>query len=97
MDSFFNPKSIVIVGVSHEKNKVGHLVAKNLISQNYSGKMYFVNHKFDGKILGQTVYKSLDEVMKMEKIIDLVVLAVPSVIAVAYLGELKKYQIKKLR
>ena len=94
MDSFFNPKSIVIIGVSHEKNKVGHLVAKNLISQNYSGKMYFVNHKFDGKILGQTVYKSLDEVIKKEKTIDLVVLAVPSTVAVLYLDELNKYKIK---
>ena len=94
MDNFFNPKSIVIIGVSHEKNKVGYLVAKNLISQNYLGKIYFVNHSFDGKILGQTVYKSLDEVMKREKAIDLAVLAVPSTVAVLYLNEFYKYKIK---
>jgi len=94
MDSFFNPRSIVIIGVSHEKNKVGHLVAKNLIAQGYKGKMYFINNKYEGKILNQTIYKNLEEVIKKEKKIDLVVLAVPAGVALYYLDELRKYKIK---
>ena len=34
-DTFFSPASIAIVGVSHEPQKVGHLVARNLEEQGY--------------------------------------------------------------
>ena len=66
--------SIAIVGASHEKHKIGYLVAKNLIAQGYRGKIFLVNNKFEGEILGRPVYKSLTEVKEK---IDLVAFAVP--------------------
>ena len=58
-DKLFSPKSIAIIGVSRNPNKVGYLVLKNLIDQGYKGKIFGVNNKFEGKILGRQIYNSL--------------------------------------
>lgn len=94
ISKLFNPDSIAIVGVSHEPHKVGHLVAKNLLSQGYKGKIYFVNNKYKGKILGKTVYSSLSDAMKHTSEVSLAVLAVPADVALIYLDEMKKIGIK---
>ncbi|HEX7542864.1 MAG TPA: acetate--CoA ligase family protein [Patescibacteria group bacterium] len=90
---FFNPNSIAIVGASHEKNKVGHLVAKNLIEQGYKGKIFLINNKFKGKILGKKVYSSLSE--GKEKI-DLVVFAVPATYIFPLIDEAANLNIKNV-
>lgn len=80
---FFNPRSIAIVGVSEHENKVGHLVAKNMINQGYSGDMYFI-HPSGVEILGKKTLTSLKDIKQP---LDLVVMALPSSIAVPYLDE----------
>lgn len=92
MNKLFFPKSIAIVGVSREERKVGYLVAKNLIDQGYEGEIYFINNKFEGEILGKKVYKSLDEIGKS---IDLVALAIPAAVAVSYLDEMNKANVRR--
>ena len=84
LQSFFNPSSIAIVGVSENPLKVGHLVAKNMIAQGYKGKLYFV-HPSGHTILGKKSYKHL---VGIEVGIDLCVLAVPAHIAVKYLDDI---------
>lgn len=74
ISSLFNPDSIAIVGASHEKHKIGYLVAKNLIDQGYRGKIFLINNKFQGKILGYEVYPALSDV---KETIDLVAFAIP--------------------
>lgn len=86
LQKFFNPASIAIVGVSHDKKKVGYLVASNMLDQGFEGKLYFVNPK-GGSILGKTVHKSLTSI---KQDIDLVVLAVPAKIALESLDDLHK-------
>ncbi|MDO8609943.1 MAG: acetate--CoA ligase family protein [bacterium] len=93
LQKLFNPKSIAIVGVSHDEKKVGHLVAKNLIDQGYKGEMFFINNSFKGEILGKKVYQSLAEVRQLTDAVDLVVLAVPADISLLYLDEMKKLDI----
>lgn len=90
LQTFFNPSSIAIVGVSHDKRKVGYLVASNMVDQGYDGKLYFVNPK-GGEILGKKVHKSLDSINES---IDLVVLAVPASIALGTLDDMHKKGIK---
>ena len=78
---FFNPRSVAIVGVSENPQKVGHLVARNMIDQGYDKELYFVNPS-GATILGKQSFKDLKSIGKS---IDLVVLAVPAPIAVSYL------------
>jgi len=89
--NLFSPKSIAIVGVSHDEKKVGFLVAKNLIDQGYQGEIYFINNKFEGEILGKKVYPSLQAINKP---IDLAVLAIPASVAVSYLDEMDKCNVR---
>ena len=66
-----NPASIVIVGGSNDSTKPGGKVLKNLIDNNFSGKLYVVNPKED-IIQGITCYKSVDELPPC----DLAILAI---------------------
>lgn len=83
LQSFFNPTSIAIVGVSTNAKKVGHLVAKNMMDQGFKDNLYFV-HLEASELLGKKVYKTLKEI---DKKIDLVILALPAKIAIPYLKE----------
>lgn len=89
LNSFFNPTSIAIIGVSHEKNKVGYLVAKNMQAQGYTEKLYFVNPK-GGVILGKDVYT---DIKKIKEQIDLAVLAVPAKVALQLFKDLHEKNI----
>ena len=51
MDSFFNPKSVAIVGASANPDKLGYVVLNNAITSGYKGKLYPINPK-GGDILG---------------------------------------------
>jgi len=93
LNKIFNPSSIAVIGVSHEEQKVGHLVAKNLIAQGFKGEMYFINNKFKGEIFGKKIYKTLSEIKKP---IDLVVLAVPAQVSLALLDEVYQCGIKNV-
>ena len=42
MKNFFEPKKIVIIGVSENKKKVGYVLAKKFKNNNY---VFFVNNK----------------------------------------------------
>lgn len=92
LKKLFQPSSIVIVGVSRETKKVGHLVAKNLLQQGFGGDVYFVNPKAKN-ILKKKVYPSLSAINKP---IDLAVLALPADISLFYLDELNRLGIKQI-
>jgi len=78
LDKLFNPTSVAIVGVSKEKHKVGHLVAKNMLDQGYRGGLYFV-HPTEKTILGAPVYPRLEDIKKK---IDLVIFATPASVTI---------------
>ena len=50
MDKFFKPKSVAVIGVSRDPNKVGHVIFKNLLDSDYKGKVYAVNPNADKKV-----------------------------------------------
>jgi len=72
LDMFFNPTSVVVVGVSRNTRKFGHVIFKNFLESNLRAEIYPVNPKVD-KILGKKCYKSISDVPGA---IDLVVLAI---------------------
>ena len=83
MKDLLNPKSIVIIGVSENLNKLNGRVFKFLLDKKYSGKIYLVNPKYK-KILNYLCFKSVSDIKKK---IDLAVITVPSNLVK---GELKK-------
>jgi acetate---CoA ligase (ADP-forming) len=70
----FDPQSVAVVGVSADYHKVGHIVARNILSQGYEKDLYLINPK-GGSLLGRNVNKSLEEIPHK---LDTVVFAVPA-------------------
>ena len=76
LESFFQPKSVAVVGVSDNPTKLGAVVFNNIIAADYQGELYGVNPKLDGQLVyGKPCYASVD---KLPKPMDLVVILVPA-------------------
>ena len=74
LESFFNPKSLAVVGVSEDPTKLGSLIFNNIIKAKYQGNLYPVNSRIGGKILyGYQSYKSVTEIKEP---LDLAVLVI---------------------
>jgi acetate---CoA ligase (ADP-forming) len=74
LESFFNPKSIAIVGASAEEGTVGNVIAKNILTLGYSGQIYLVNPKHP-EVLGKKCYSSLFDI---DQPVDLAIIAIPA-------------------
>lgn len=74
LNSFFNPKSIAVIGASRTPGKVGFDILKNIIQYDYEGKIYPINPSAD-EILGKKSYPSLADVPDN---VDLAVVVVPA-------------------
>lgn len=92
LQGLFHPKSIAIVGVSHNPKKVGYLVAKNIMEQGFKGELYFINPSGE-EILGKKTYVNL---LAIEKKIDLVILAIPAGPAINYLEQVHQVGCKNI-
>jgi len=73
-DSIIFPKSIAVVGVSKEKNKIGSVIYSNAIEGGYNGKVYPVNPKYK-EIDGKTCYP---DILSIGGPIDMVCIVIPS-------------------
>lgn len=92
LQTFFNPSSIAVIGVSDNPKKVGYLVVENIIKQGYKGEIFLVNPKYE-KMFDRPVYKSIADIGKP---IDLVILAVPADAAMHLLDDLHTLGIKNI-
>ena len=72
LNNIFHPKSIVLIGATNNKKKIGYDIAKNISI--YDGKIFFVNRNEDF-IGGKRSYSS---VMELEGSADLVIIAIPA-------------------
>src|SRR5258706_14114061 len=45
LESFFQPKSVAIIGASSSPEKLGHVVLKNAVESGYNGTLYPINPK----------------------------------------------------
>jgi len=78
MDSlwnFFKPRSIVIIGASHDREKLGFGVARNLIQSGFGGEIYLINPK-GGELFGKKILSSIKE---LKNDIDLAVIVVQAI------------------
>ncbi len=74
LTSLFNPRSIAVIGASHDVKKVGHVVLDNLIRFHYQGDLYPINPSGSG-ILGLRPYPTVSQIGKP---VDLAVIAIPA-------------------
>ena len=59
MNCFFDPRSIALVGASHDETKLGGIILKNLLK--FRGKVYPVNPKYR-EIMGLKAYPSAADI-----------------------------------
>jgi len=88
-----NPKSVAVIGVSRDPNKVGHIILQNYIDNGFSGELYPVNKNIapGEKIIGLAAYRS---VLEIRRSIDLAVIAVPAPVVPSVLEECGRAKVK---
>ena len=74
LEKFFEPRSVAVIGASSTPHKPGNDVVRNILANEYSGKLYLVNPK-GGDILGITVCRSVQE---LPEGIDLAIIILPA-------------------
>src|SRR5512136_2302932 len=70
----FEPRSVAVIGASHDQKKIGYKILDNILSGGYRGKVFPVNPR-GGEILGIRGYRGLKEI---EDEIDVASVAVPA-------------------
>lgn len=89
LQNLFYPKSVSIIGVSENTQKIGHIITKNIMESGYQGQLFLINHK--GKeILGRKCYISPTEITKN---IDVSIICVPADTVHVSLEDLGKQKI----
>ena len=80
LESFFNPRSVAIVGASRQEGKVGYEILANMIEAGYEGKIFPVNPKAE-EIEGLKCYSDLASIPAAPELVLIVVPAkmVPAV------------------
>ena len=74
LSKFFEPKSVAVIGASGTPHKPGNDVIRNILANEYGGKLYLVNPK-GGGIHGIKVHRSIQELPKK---IDLAIIILPA-------------------
>lgn len=89
MKELFAPKSIAVIGASHDPGKIGYIVFDNLLSS-YKGDIFPVNPKSE-LILGKKTYKTI---LDIKKPVDLAVVCVPAEVVPKVLESCGKKKVK---
>lgn len=89
-DSFFNPSSIAIIGISRKRPSLGQMILDNLINSGYDKEIFLINPK-TSKINGYPSYSSISAVGKE---IELLIILVPAKFILQILDEAGKNKIK---
>ena len=74
LDSFFEPRSVAVIGATAARHKPGNDILRNIEANGYSGMIYLVNPK-GGEIMGKKVYGSIGD---LPEGIDLAVIILPA-------------------
>ena len=74
LDVLFEPQSVAVIGASGTPHKAGNDVIKNIVENEFGGKLFLVNPK-GGEILGHQVYPSIKDVPDK---IDLAIIILPA-------------------
>ncbi len=92
LQSFFDPKSVAIVGASRQKGKVGYEILTNLVAGSYGGKIFPINPKADS-IEGIQCYPDL---VSIGEVPDLVIIIVPAALVPSVMDECVRVHVKSV-
>ncbi|WP_129630464.1 acetate--CoA ligase alpha subunit [Candidatus Oscillochloris fontis] len=73
LETIFSPKSVAVVGASPNPNRLGHVVLKNIIENDYQGVVYPI-HPSATSVLGRPAYPNI---LSLPETPDLVVIVIP--------------------
>lgn len=90
LESFFNPRSVAIVGASRQKSKVGYEILANMMEAGYGGRIFPVNPKAD-TIEGLKCFPELESIGDTP---DLVIIIVPAKIVPSVMQQCAKVGVK---
>ncbi len=74
IQTFFNAKSVAVIGASRRQDTIGRALVRNLVTGDFTGRVYAVNPSADA-VSGLPAYKS---VVDIEGPVDVAVVAVPA-------------------
>lgn len=74
LDTFFNPESVAVIGVSEKPTNMARKIVDNLFGFSFDGLIYAVGPK-GGKIFGHRIYKSIADIPDR---VDLAVILTPA-------------------
>ena len=92
LESFFNPKSVAIVGASRQKGKVGYEILTNIVGAGFAGKIFPINPNADS-IEGLKCYPDLGAIGEKP---DLVIVIVPAKFVPGVMQECAKIGVKSV-
>ena len=71
---FFNPKSVAVIGASRRQDTIGQALVRNLVTGDYTGRVYAVNSSARA-VSGLPAYTSVSDI---EDDVDVAIVAVPA-------------------
>ncbi|MDD3652929.1 MAG: acetate--CoA ligase family protein [Desulfotomaculaceae bacterium] len=92
LTSFFNPKSIAIIGASKSPEKIGNVIVKNITSSGYTGMVFPINPR-EKEINGLVCYPSINMAPAP---VELAVISVPSTMVLEVVKACGKSGVKNL-
>lgn len=90
MKALFEPESIAVIGAAREREKLGNIILRNLISSKFQGRLYPVNPRAD-EVLGMKCYHSISDIPDK---VDLIVVVVPNRIVPSVIEEAGEFGVK---
>ncbi|MGN0065484.1 MAG: GNAT family N-acetyltransferase [Nocardioides sp.] len=74
IERFFRPRSVAVIGASRRQDTVGHLLVRNLVLGDFTGRVHVVNPSADA-VAGMPAYKSVSDIPGE---VDVAIVAVPA-------------------
>jgi acyl-CoA synthetase (NDP forming)/GNAT superfamily N-acetyltransferase len=74
IDKFLSPRSIAVIGASRRQDTIGHALVRNLVTGDYTGRVYVVNSQ-GVAVSGLPAYASVGDIPDA---VDVAVVAVPA-------------------
>jgi len=92
LESFFNPKSVAIVGASRQRGKVGYEILSNMVAASYKGKLFPINPNAD------TIdsIKCYPDLKSIGQVPDLVIIIVPAGVVLAVMQQCAEIGVKSV-
>ncbi len=94
LDSFVAPKSIAVVGVSKDEEKLGSVILQNILESGYKGTLYAINPKYNGQeLFSVPCHKTTTQIKKP---VDLAIIVIPSIFVSPAIDDLAKNKTKNV-